>query len=60
MTILQETTSKWGNGYQLRYYLDGQRISQEEATRLFETSEPEQISNERVSEISGWRSRWKL
>lgn len=58
--VLTETASKWGNLYKLRYYLDGRRIPDAEAQRLFDEHNPKQISSERVSHLSGWRSKWEI
>lgn len=58
MKILTETASKWGNLYELRYYLDGQRIPNEEAHRLFDEHDPKQISSNRIT--SGWRTEWEI
>ena len=58
--ILQETASKRGNLYHMRYYLDGRRIPNSEAHRLFNLFEPKLKSSERVSSIAGWRSTWEI
>jgi hypothetical protein len=56
--ILTETSSKWGNTYRHKYYLDGQRISDEEADRIFNNASPKQISSEKL--VTVWRSKWEI
>lgn len=55
---LVETASKWGNGYNCRYYLNGRRITNTEAHRLFNDLPFQQVNSERL--VAGWRSTWEL
>jgi hypothetical protein len=60
MNIMTETSSKWGNLYNIRFYLNGRRISKDKALQIFEKHKPEQISSERVPKFSGWRTKWRF
>lgn len=48
MSTLRETLSKWGDLYRRRYYLDGRRVSEAEATRLLDAHYHEQVSSGRT------------
>lgn len=59
---LTKTSSRWGNLYRFRFFIDGKRVSKNEFERIFSTTTESQRDEAHCSKATefGWRDDWEF